>query len=277
MAEITASMVKELREITGLGMMECKKALVETQGNLQAAEDVLRIKSGAKASKVSGRIAAEGVVSIHISDDKKTGAMVEVNCETDFVAKDEEFVSFAKSIAQSIAKTNPSDLSSLATTIIEAGITVEAARQAIVMKMGENMSIRRFVRHQVKGDLAMYLHGRKIGVIVDYQGGDDVLGKDIAMHIAASKPVCVSPDQVSAAAIAKEREIYAAQAAASGKPENIIEKMVGGRVQKYLAEMALLGQAFIKDTSQSVGKLVDVKGAKINAFTLYVVGEGLEK
>jgi elongation factor Ts len=277
MAEITASMVKELREITGLGMMECKKALLEAQGNMQAAEDILRIKSGAKASKVSGRIAAEGVVSIHISDDNKTGAMVEINCETDFVAKDEGFVSFAKLIAQSIAKTNPSDLAALANAMLDANTTVEAARQAIVMKLGENMSIRRFVRYQTQGNLAAYLHGSKIGVMVDYQGGDAVLGKDIAMHIAASKPLCVSPDQVPAEALAKEREIYAAQAAESGKPTNIIEKMVDGRIQKYLAEVALLGQPFVKDPDQTVGKLIGAKGAKINAFTLYVVGEGLEK
>lgn len=277
MAEITAGMVKELRELTGLGMMECKKALVEAVGDIKAAENLLRIKSGAKASKVSGRVTAEGVVSIYLSEDKKTGAMVEINCETDFVAKNESFVNFAKAIAQSVATANPRDLDNLAKTNLDASGTVEAARQTIVMKLGENMSIRRFVRHQTEGALAAYLHGSKIGVILDYQGGDDILGKDIAMHVAASKPLCVSPDQVPIELLAKEREIYAAQAAESGKPANIVEKMVDGRIQKYLAEVALLGQPFVKDPDQTVGKLVNAKSAKVNTFTLYVVGEGIEK
>lgn len=276
MAEITASMVKELREITGLGMMECKKALVEVQGDMKAAEDLLRIKSGAKASKVSGRIAAEGVVCILVSEDKKKATMVEVNCETDFVAKDASFVSFTKLLLQTIINVKPTDVQGLANTALADG-TIESARQALVMKLGENISIRRFVRYETQDHLAAYLHGSKIGVLVDYQGGNDALGKDLAMHIAASKPICVSQDQVSVELLANERKIYSAQAAESGKPTHIVEKIVEGRIQKYLAEVSLLRQPFVKDPDQTVGKLISSKNAQVHAFTLFVVGEGLEK
>ena len=277
MAEITATMVKDLRERTGLGMMECKKALTETNGDMAAAEDLLRIKSGAKASKAAGRVAAEGLVSIFISADGKSGAMIEVNCETDFVAKNNDFIAFAKNLAQVAAEQNPTDTQALSALKLASGESVEDARKALVMKLGENMSVRRFVRYQTAAYLAAYLHGAKIGVLVDYAGDDPALGKDIAMHIAASKPICVSKEQVPAELLAKEREIYTAQAAESGKPANIIEKMVEGRVIKYLAEVTLLGQPFVKNPDQMVEKLLAEKKASVNAFQMFVVGEGIEK
>ncbi|MFO7579068.1 MAG: translation elongation factor Ts [Nitrosomonas halophila] len=277
MAEITASMVKELRELTGLGMMECKKALSEADGDMKAAEDLLRIKSGAKASKAAGRIAAEGVVSGFVSADGKRGALVEINCETDFVAKNEDFINFAKSLAQLMVDRNVSDVAALTEMALSEGGTVEAARKALVMKLGENISLRRGANYETEGQLAMYLHGSRIGVLLDYSGGDEVLGKDLAMHVAASKPVCVSSDQVSADLLARERQIFAAQAAESGKPANIVEKMVEGRVAKYLAEVTLLGQPFVKNPEQTVEKLLAEKSAKVNRFALFVVGEGIEK
>ncbi len=278
MAEITASMVKELRELTGLGMMECKKALTESDGDMKAAEDLLRIKSGAKASKAAGRIAAEGVISGFISADGKRGALVEVNCETDFVAKNEDFINFAKNLAQLMATTeNVSDISALSDSILAEGETVESVRKALVMKLGENISVRRGIGYETQDQLAMYLHGSRIGVMLDYSGGDEVLGKDLAMHIAASKPVCVSSDQVPADLLARERQIFSAQAAESGKPANIVEKMVEGRVAKYLAEVTLLGQPFVKDPEQTIEKLLTIKSARVKGFTLYIVGEGIEK
>ncbi|MFI4922463.1 MAG: translation elongation factor Ts [Burkholderiales bacterium] len=277
MVQITASMVKELREITGLGMMECKKALAEANGDMKAAEDLLRIKSGAKASKIAGRIAAEGAVGAYVSPGGKTAALVEVNCETDFVAKDVHFADFVATLAQRIAQTNPANNDVLAEINLDSGETVEGTRKALVMKLGENINVRRFTRVQTTGHIASYLHGNKIGVLVDYQGGDEVLGKDLAMHIAASKPLCVSKQQVPAEVIAKEREIYKAQAAESGKPVNIIEKMVDGKIAKYLAEITLLGQPFVKDPEQTVEKLLSAKDAKVNAFHLFVMGEGIKK
>ncbi len=277
MAEITAGMVKELRELTGLGMMECKKALTETNGDFKAAEDLLRIKSGAKAGKAASRVAAEGVIACHMSADGKTGALVEVNCETDFASKNEDFIAFAKALAQLVAESNPADAAALADAKLPSGAVVEDARKALVMKVGENMTVRRFVRYQTAGKLAAYLHGSRIGVLVDLDGGDEQLGKDIAMHIAASKPVCVSKDQVPAELLDKEREIYTAQAAESGKPADIVAKMVEGRVQKYLAEVTLVGQPFVKNPDETVEKLLAAKKAKVNAFQMYVVGEGIEK
>ncbi len=277
MAEITANMVKELREMTGLGMMECKKALAETDGDLKAAEDLLRIKSGAKASKAAGRIAAEGVVGAYISADGRSGALVEVNCETDFVAKNEDFINFAKSLAELIAIKNLTDITALSDASLASGETVEATRKTLIMKLGENISIRRCRRHATQGQLASYLHGTKIGVMVDYVGGDEALGKDLAMHIAASKPICVSKEQVAADVLEHERQIFTAQAAESGKPANIIEKMVDGRIAKYLAEITLLGQPFVKDPEQTVEQLLAKKSAKVNGFTMFVVGEGIEK
>ncbi len=277
MADISASMVKELREMTGLGMMECKKALTETNGDMKAAEDLLRIKSGAKASKAAGRVAAEGIVGVYIAADGKTGAMIEVNCETDFVSKNDDFIAFSKALAQVICENNVADIAALSAAKMPNGETVEDARQALVMKLGENISGRRFQRFQTEGRLASYLHGAKIGVMVDLTGADDALGRDIAMHIAASKPICISKEQVPADLLAKEREIYTAQAAESGKPANIIEKMVEGRIVKYLAEVTLVDQPFVKNPDETVEKLLTSKNAKVNAFQMFVVGEGIEK
>lgn len=280
MAEITAQMVKELREMTGLGMMECKKALTETSGDMKAAEDLLRIKSGAKASKAAGRTAAEGMVAAHIARDGKSGALVEVNCETDFVARNEDFISFAHNLAELLTTQSIADNEALANARLSNGESVEESRKALVMKLGENISIRRFARHQVAGSqdrLASYLHGAKIGVMVDYTGGDQALGKDLAMHIAASKPVCVSSEQVSPELLERERQIYTAQAAESGKPADIVARMVDGRIAKYLAEITLLGQPFVKNPDQTVKQLLTEKSAQVNGFTLYIVGEGIEK
>ena len=276
MAAITATMVKELREQTGLGMMECKKALAEADGDLKKAEELLRIKSGAKASKAAGRIAAEGVVGIHVAADGKTAAMVELNCETDFVAKNDEFRSFANGLAKLIVDANPADGEALSVLSL-GGQGVEATRQAMIQKMGENMSIRRFARIHSNGRIASYVHGVKIGVLVDY-AGDEQLGKDLAMHIAALKPVAVSRDQVAAEMIERERTIAAARAAESGKPANIVDKMVEGAVAKYLGEVTLLGQPFVKgDGKQTVEQLLKASNAKVTGFTMYVVGEGIEK
>ena len=277
MAEITASMVKDLRELTGLGMMECKKALTETAGDMKAAEDPLRIKSGAKANKAASRVAAEGIVGSFISADGHTGALVEINCETDFVSKNEDFMAFAKAVAQLVTEQNIQDIEALSAAKLASGQTVEEARQALIMKLGENISLRRFVRSETSGKLATYLHGTRIGVMVDSTGGDEQLGKDIAMHIAASKPVCVSRDQVPAELLENEREIFVAQAAESGKPADIIAKMVEGRIAKYLAEVTLMGQPFVKDPDKTVEKLLAAKKASVSAFTMFVVGEGIEK
>mgnify|MGYP006369723729 FL=1 len=278
MVEVTASMVKELREMTGLGMMECKKALTETNGDMKAAEDLLRIKSGSKASKAAGRIAAEGVVGAYVAADGKCGALVEVNCETDFVARNEDFIHFAKNLAELAATKNITDVAALTEALLtNSNENVETARKALVMKLGENISVRRLARHETQGRIAFYLHGTRIGVLVDHMGGDESLGKDLAMHIAASKPMCVSKEQVSAEILAHERQIFTAQAAESGKPSNIIEKMVEGRITKYLAEITLLGQPFVKDPEQTVEKLLVKKAAKVNDFTMVIVGEGIEK
>ena len=277
MAEITASIVKELRERTGLGMMECKKALTETDGDLKAAEDLLRIRSGAKASKTAGRIAAEGVISGFISTDGQRGALAEINCETDFVAKNEDFVEFASQLSQLAAEQQVVDVAVLSELTLSHGGTVEARRQELVMKLGENISVRRIISYGTRDRLAMYLHGSRIGVMLDFAGGDDALGKDIAMHIAASKPVCVSSDQVPAELLARERQIFEAQAAESGKPANIVEKMVDGRIVKYLAEVTLLGQPFVKNPDQTVEALLAAKSAKVIRFSMFVVGEGIEK
>lgn len=277
MAEITAGMVKDLREATGLGMMDCKKALVETNGDFKAAEELLRIKSGAKASKAASRIAAEGLVSAFISADGKVGALVEVNCETDFMAKNDDFMAFASNVAQAVAQNNPSDAVALSSVALAGGGSVEDARKSLIMKLGENVSVRRFVRYSTAGKVVAYLHGSKIGVLLDISGGDDALGKDLAMHIAASKPICVSKDQVSQELLDTERKVYTAQAAESGKPANIVEKMVDGRIAKYLAEVTLLGQPFVKDTDILVEKLLSTHDVKVNAFQMFVVGEGIEK
>ncbi len=277
MAEITASMVKELRELTGLGMMECKKALTEANGDMKKAEDLLRIKSGAKASKAASRVAAEGVIGSYITPDGKTGALVEVNCETDFVAKNEEFAAFARECAKLVAENDPADVEALGKLKTASGQTVEEARQALIMKLGENITIRRIARFATSGRLSVYLHGNRIGVMVDLSGGDEALGKDIAMHVAASKPIAVSKEQVPAETIEREREIARARALESGKPANIVEKIVEGSINKFLAEVTLLGQPFVKNPDETVEKLLKSKGATVNSFTMFIVGEGIEK
>lgn len=277
MADITAGMVKELRERTGLGMMECKKALSESDGDLNKAEDLLRIKSGAKAAKAASRVAAEGVIGSFISANGKVGALLEVNSETDFAAKNEEFVTLAKEAAQLVAEQNPADVDALSNLKLASGQTVEETRKALVMKLGEKMTLRRLTRFETAGRLSVYLHGSKIGVMVDLAGGDETLGKDLAMHIAASKPMCVSRDQVDPELIAREAEIAKARAVESGKPENLLDKIVEGSVNKYLAENTLLGQVFVKDDKLTVEKLLASKSAKVNEFQMFVVGEGIEK
>jgi len=283
MADISASMVMELRSRTGLGMMECKKALAESAGDMAKAEELLRIRSGAKASKAASRVAAEGIVGAWMSADAKSGAMVEVNCETDFVARNEDFVAFARKLAELVAQRNPADVAALSALPMDGG-TVESVRQALVQKIGENMSIRRFRRFATGSRLASYVHGGgRIGVIVEFDGGDDALGKDIAMHVAASgapgaiRPVCVSKAEVPAELVAKEREIFSAQAMESGKPAEIVAKMVDGRIAKFLAEVTLLGQPFVKNPDETVEKVLKAKGATVKAFAMYVVGEGIEK
>ena len=277
MAEISASRVMELRQRTGLGMMECKKALTEADGDLAKAEELLRIKSGAKASKAAGRVAADGVVGVAVAPDGKTGAIVELNCETDFVAKNEDFRAFASEIAQIVVRERPGDVAALAARRLGSGETVESHRVALVQKIGENITLRRFARVDAHGRIASYVHGSRIGVLVDYTGGDEALGKDLAMHIAATKPIAVERKDVPADIVEKERTIAAARAAESGKPANIVEKMVEGAVAKFLAEVTLLPQPFVKNDKQTITELLKVKGARVNAFVLYVVGEGIEK
>ncbi len=277
MAEITAGMVKELREKTDAPMMECKKALSEANGDMEKAEEILRVKLGSKASKAAGRIAAEGVVSTHIAVDQKLGAIVEVNCETDFVAKNEDFLTFAKNLSELAARQNPADVAALSSLSLN-GATVEAIRTALVGKIGENVSIRRFARIEAKGKLTTYIHpGARIGVLVDVSGGDDALAKDLAMHIAASKPVALTKEDVSPALIQKERDVALAKAAESGKPADIVTKMVEGSVAKYLKEVTLLGQPFVKDDKQTIEQLLKFKSASVARFALYIVGDGIEK
>ncbi len=268
MAQISAGLVKELRELTGLGMMECKRALAAAGGDLKKAEELLRIKSGAKASKAAGRIAGEGVIGAWLSADAKLGALVEVNCETDFVAKNEDFIAFARELAEAVAKNKPADVQGLA--------SFEARRQSLVQKIGENISIRRFERIQAAGRLALYLHGVKIGVLVDHDGTED-LGKDLAMHVAANKPQYLSKAEVPAEVVARERDIAAARAKESGKPPEIVAKMVEGALNKFLAEITLLGQPFVKDDKLSVEKVLASRKAKLNGYRFLVVGAGIEK
>ena len=275
MAEITAATVKELREITGLGMMECKKALVETNGDLKSAEDLLRVKSGAKANKAAGRIAAEGVVGAYLSADGKSASLVEVNCETDFVARNMDFLEFASALARLAAQHKPADVAALSALSLD-GVTVEARRQALVQKIGENLSIRRFHQIQTAAKLALYLHGVKIGVLVEYDGEEEV-GKDLAMHIAFAKPQFMSRDEVAPEVLARERDVHIARAKESGKPANIAEKMVEGGLNKFLGEITLLGQAFIKDDKLTVEKMLAAKRTKLLSYRFFVVGEGIEK
>ncbi len=277
MAEITAGMVKELRERTDAPMMDCKKALNEAVGDMTKAEEILRVRFGNKASKAAGRIAAEGVVGIQIDADGKRGAMIEVNCETDFVAKNEDFLAFARDLAGLVVSNNPADVAALSALVFK-GKAVEEIRTDLVGRMGENMSLRRFARIEAKGRLSSYVHGgSKIGVLVDVVGGDEQLGKDLAMHIAATKPVSLARDNVPAELIEKERSVASQKAAESGKPADIVAKMVEGAVAKYLKEVTLLGQTFVKDDKQTIEQLLKAKGATVNCFALYIVGEGIEK
>ena len=279
MAEITASMVKDLREKTDAPMMECKKALTEAGGDMAKAEEILRVKLGNKATKAATRVAAEGVVGMFLSADGKLGAMIEVNSETDFVAKNDDFLALAKNCAELVATKNPADVAALSALPMGEG-TVESTRSALVGKIGENMSLRRFVRFEAKGKLASYVHGgSKIGVVVDVTGGDEQTAKDIAMHIAASKPKALDASGVSQDLIDTERRVAIEKARADNKPEAMLEKIADGTVQKFLKEVTLLAQVFVKaeDGKQTIEQLLKAKGATIHSFTLFIVGEGIEK
>ena len=275
MAEISAGLVKELRELTGLGMMECKKALAECEGDLKKAEELLRIKSGAKASKAASRIAAEGVIGAWLAADAKVGALVEVNSETDFVAKNDDFIAFAKSLAEIVATRSPANLEELG-SIDMLGTKIESRRQALVQKIGENITLRRFKRLQAKGRLALYVHGGKIGVLVDFDGPQDA-GKDLAMHIAFARPAYLSRGEIPQEVVADERRIQEARAKESGKPAEIAAKMAEGAVNKFLGEKTLLGQPFVKDDKQTVEKMLAARKAKVHSYVFFVVGEGIEK
>jgi len=273
--KITAALVKELRERTGAGMMECKKALTESEGDIDAAISAMRKSGQAKAAKKAGRIAGEGLIVIQ--QDSNHAAMVEVNCETDFVSKGDDFKDFCDAVATTILRECPGNLETLmAAPLVGGEKNVEEVRKDLIVKIGENINVRRLALMDT-GNLGIYLHGTRIGVLVDMQGSETELSKDIAMHIAASRPLCVSTDQVSAETVDKEREIYAAQAANSGKPVHIVEKMIEGRLRKFLGEVTLLGQPFVKDPDQKVEKLLKAKGATVKHFERFEVGEGIEK
>jgi len=279
MPAISASMVAELRAKTDAPMMECKKALTEADGDMSRAEEILRVKLGSKAGKAASRVTAEGVVSAAVNGN--TGALLEVNCETDFVSKNDSFLAFTKSCAQLVAENNPSDVAALSALSLSQdgfGPTVEDVRKGLIGKIGENLSIRRFKRYAGGGKLASYLHGTRIGVIVEFEG-DDVAAKDVAMHVAAMKPAALSSAEVPAELVEKERRIATEKAAESGKPAEIVAKMVEGSVQKYLKEVSLLDQVFVKaaDGKQTVAQMLKEKATTVKGFTLYVVGEGIEK
>lgn len=272
--QITASLVKELRERTGAGMMDCKKALKEADGDIEVAIEEMRKSGAANAAKKAGRIAAEGAITI--KQDGKNVTIVEINCETDFVAKDENFLQFAGGVVDAIESGAPADVDALMSLKI-AGQTVEEANQQLIAKIGEKITVRRFESLSTEGQLGSYLHGERIGVVVELDGGDEALAKDLAMHIAASKPVCVSEKEVSQDILDKEKEIFTAQAEESGKPAEIIEKMVSGRIKKFLKEITLLGQPYVKDPDQTVEKLLKSANASVTSFIRYEVGEGIEK
>jgi elongation factor Ts len=274
---ITAAMVKELRERTGSGMMECKKALTEANGDMEAAIEHMRKSGLAKADKKAGRVAAEGCVCVKLSGDGKTAALVEINSETDFVAKADDFVKFANDVANAILGADVASLEDVMALSLDGG-GVDEVRRALISKLGENISVRRCERYSAtSGTLASYAHGSRIGVLVEVQGGSAELGRDIAMHIAASKPVCVDESGVPAELVAKEKEIFSAQALESGKPAEIVEKMVQGRINKFLGEITLVGQPFVKNPDQTVGQLLKEQSASALRFVRYEVGEGIEK
>ena len=277
MTTITASMVAELRSKTDAPMMECKKALTEAAGDMARAEEILRVKLGNKASKAASRVTAEGVITSFIDSAAQQGSLIELNCETDFVAKNEDFLAFAKACAELVSSKNPANAEALSGLALN-GTTVDEVRKELIGRIGENVSIRRFVRYaQNSTKLVNYLHGTKIGVLVEYEGNDVQAAKDVAMHIAAMKPVSLSSEQVPAELIAKERSIAEQKAAETGKPAEIIAKMVDGSVQKFLKEVSLLDQSFVKNDKQTVGQMLKAANTVIKGFTLYVVGEGIEK
>ena len=274
MAAITAAMVGELRAKTDAPMMECKKALTEAEGDMARAEEILRVKLGSKASKAASRVTAEGVVAAHIAGG--VGALVEVNCETDFVSKNDDFLKFSSDIAKLVTEKNPADVAALSSLGLY-GKTVEEVRTELIGRIGENMSIRRFQRFQTSGKLTSYLHGTRIGVMVEFEGADEQVGKDVAMHIAAMKPVALSSDQVPAELIEKERSVAKLKAEESGKPADIAAKMVEGSVQKYLKEVSLFDQAFVKNDKQTVQQMLKAANTSVKSFVMFVVGEGIEK
>jgi elongation factor Ts len=275
---ISAAQVKELRQRTGCGMMECKKALVDADGDMDTAAEELRKSGLAKADKKAGRVAAEGTIVVDISGDGKTAVVLEVNSETDFVAKKDEFQDFARAVAAGILGDAPADMDAVMAMPLQGGGSVEEARRGLIATIGENITVRRFNRRQASsGNLASYLHGTRIGVLVEIEGGDAELARDVAMHIAASKPVCIDESGVPQEMLDKEKEIFSAQAAASGKPADIIEKMVSGRIRKFLGEITLIGQPFVKDPDQSVGQLLKAAGARVISFDRLELGEGVEK
>ncbi|MEZ0288759.1 MAG: translation elongation factor Ts [Methylophilus sp.] len=276
MAEITAGMVKELRERTDAPMMDCKKALTEAEGDMTRAEEILRVRFGNKASKAAGRVAAEGTVGINIAANGKLGTLIEVNSETDFCAKNEEFLKFVADLAQVVNENNPADIEAVGLVPLR-GETAEAVRAQLVGKIGENITPRRFVRTEAKGQLYSYVHGSKIGVLVDLVGGDETLGKDLAMHIAAAKPKSLDASGVDAALIEAERRVAIEKAKEAGKPEAMLEKIADGTVQKFLKEVTLLSQTFVKDDKVSIEQLLKNNNASVASFTMYVVGEGIEK
>lgn len=273
---ITASLVKQLRERTGAGMMECKKALVETDGDIDAAAELMRKSGAAKADKKAGRVAADGAIKIKVSDDGKKAAIVEINSETDFVAKDDNFQAFANAVTEAVFDNEPSDIDAIDDLKLADGQTVEEARQALIAKIGENIKVRRFEIIKTDNGLVSYQHGARIGVVVDSTAAEE-MARDIAMHIAAVNPRCVAEADVPAEEVEKEKGILIAQAESSGKPPEIIEKMIMGRLKKFLAEITLLGQPFVKDPDQTVGKLLSSANAEVAGFTRYEVGEGIEK
>lgn len=274
MTVITAAMVGELRAKTDAPMMECKKALTEAGGDAEKAEEILRVKLGSKASKASSRITAEGVVTTYITGG--VGAMVEVNCETDFVTKNDDFLALANTCAKLIAEKNPADVAALLALPLD-GKTLDEVRAALIGRIGENMSVRRFVRFDTQSKLTSYLHGTRIGVMVEFDGADEQVGKDVAMHVAAMKPVSLSADQVPADLIEKERSVASLKAAESGKPAEIVIKMVEGSVQKFLKEVSLLNQTFVKNDKQTVEQMLKATNTSVKSFTMYIVGEGIEK
>ena len=276
MAKITASMVKELRERTDAPMMDCKKALTEAEGDMTRAEEILRVRFGNKASKAAGRVAAEGTVGVSISADGKTGAMIEVNSETDFCAKNEDFLKFVNELAAIVSASNPADIAAVSELAMRDS-TVEGTRAQLVGKIGENITPRRFVRPVVQGKLASYIHGSKIGVLVDLVGGDDALAKDIAMHIAAAKPRSLDASGIDASLIEAERRVAIEKAKEAGKPEAMLEKIADGTVQKFLKDVTLLSQIFVKDDKFTIEQLLKSKGASVASFTMFTVGEGIEK